>query len=143
MRIGAISIIVQSRCPSKSHGARLPPEFDQDRICVGMGMGKRFEPIALGALELPNRIVRAATDASMADAKGRPLPSLSRLYRPLARAGTGLIMNCNYVRASRQSSFFRTQRAFERRGIPRTLQISSARLIQTSISPGERLPHMK
>jgi len=60
-----------------------------------------FEPIRVGSLELPNRIVRSATAERMAEADGRPRPELRALYRDLAEGGVGLIMSGHlYVHAS-------------------------------------------
>jgi len=51
-----------------------------------------FTPGKIGSLHIPNRIVRSATAEGMADAEGRPLPQLTRLYQDLARGGVGLII---------------------------------------------------
>ena len=42
-------------------------------------MTKLFSPVQLGTLTLPNRLVRSATAERMADATGRPKPSLVSL----------------------------------------------------------------
>ena len=55
-------------------------------------MSGLFTPSTIGSLRLPNRIVRSATAEGMADADGRPLPQLNRLYQDLARGGVGLII---------------------------------------------------
>jgi 2,4-dienoyl-CoA reductase-like NADH-dependent reductase (Old Yellow Enzyme family) len=55
-------------------------------------MSLLFTPSQIGNLDLPNRLVRSATAESMADADGRPLPPLKRLYQDLARGGVGLII---------------------------------------------------
>ncbi|MGD9029035.1 MAG: NADH:flavin oxidoreductase [Anaerolineae bacterium] len=52
-----------------------------------------FEPGSIGALELPNRLIRSATAERMADADGRPRPPLKALYRELAQGGVGLIVS--------------------------------------------------
>ena len=52
-----------------------------------------FEPIRIGTLELPNRLVRSATAERMADADGRPRPELRTIYRKLAEGGVGLIIS--------------------------------------------------
>ena len=51
-----------------------------------------FTPGNIGALALPNRLVRSATAERMADDGGRPRPQLVRLYRELAQGGVGLII---------------------------------------------------
>lgn len=52
-----------------------------------------FEPICIGALQIPNRIMRSATAEKMADPQtGVPLPPLGDLYRVLAEGGVGLIV---------------------------------------------------
>ena len=55
-------------------------------------MTKLFSPVQLGTLTLPNRLVRSATAERMADADGRPKPSLVSLMRGLAEGGVGLII---------------------------------------------------
>jgi len=55
-------------------------------------MGRLFTPGNIGALSLPNRLVRSATAERMADADGRPRAQLQALYRELARGGVGLII---------------------------------------------------
>jgi 2,4-dienoyl-CoA reductase-like NADH-dependent reductase (Old Yellow Enzyme family) len=55
-------------------------------------MSLLFTPAQVGALQLPNRLVRSATAEHMADADGRPRPQLKELYRDLARGGVGLII---------------------------------------------------
>ncbi len=52
-----------------------------------------FEPYSINHLHLRSRLVRSATAEYMADEQGRPLPSLSGLYRRLARGGVGLIIS--------------------------------------------------
>jgi 2,4-dienoyl-CoA reductase-like NADH-dependent reductase (Old Yellow Enzyme family) len=51
-----------------------------------------FTPGRIGALALPNRLVRSATAERMADADGRPKPRLAQIYQELARGGVGLII---------------------------------------------------
>jgi len=51
-----------------------------------------FTPGNIGALALPNRLVRSATAERLADADGRPRPRLKSLYQELARGGVGLII---------------------------------------------------
>ncbi|MFC1659907.1 NADH:flavin oxidoreductase [Gemmatimonadota bacterium] len=51
-----------------------------------------FSPHSIGSLETPNRLVRSATAERMADADGRPLPPLTKLYEDLVRGGVGLII---------------------------------------------------
>lgn len=52
-----------------------------------------FTAGAIGALKLPNRLVRSATAEYMADAEGRPAMQLQELYRELVRGGVGLIIS--------------------------------------------------
>ncbi|MCF8033322.1 MAG: NADH:flavin oxidoreductase [Desulfarculaceae bacterium] len=51
-----------------------------------------FQPAALGGLELPNRLVRAATFEGMATDQGFPTARLRELYCRLAGSGVGLII---------------------------------------------------
>jgi 2,4-dienoyl-CoA reductase-like NADH-dependent reductase (Old Yellow Enzyme family) len=51
-----------------------------------------FSPGRIGALTLPNRLVRSATAERLADPDGRPTPALTALYRELCRGGVGLII---------------------------------------------------
>lgn len=55
-------------------------------------MSKLFEPISIGALQVPNRFVRSATAERLGDENGRPLPALTEMYVALARGGVGLII---------------------------------------------------
>jgi len=55
-------------------------------------MSMLFTPITIGALTLPNRIVRSATAERMADAEGRPQPQQAEMYRELVRGEVGLIV---------------------------------------------------
>jgi 2,4-dienoyl-CoA reductase-like NADH-dependent reductase (Old Yellow Enzyme family) len=64
-------------------------------------MSTLFDPIRIGSLELPNRIMRSATAERMADPDGRPRPELTELYRELAQGGVGLIVSGHmYVHSS-------------------------------------------
>ncbi len=56
---------------------------------------KLFEPFQLGALELPNRIVRSATYEKMADEDGFVTDQLVGMYEDLVRGGSGLIITGN------------------------------------------------
>jgi 2,4-dienoyl-CoA reductase-like NADH-dependent reductase (Old Yellow Enzyme family) len=49
-----------------------------------------FDPITLRGVEIPNRIVKSAMAEGSADADGRPLPGLARMYERWARGGVGL-----------------------------------------------------
>jgi 2,4-dienoyl-CoA reductase-like NADH-dependent reductase (Old Yellow Enzyme family) len=52
-----------------------------------------FDPITIGTLTLPNRIMRSATAERMADPDtGAPLPRLKDTYQALAQGGVGLIV---------------------------------------------------
>jgi 2,4-dienoyl-CoA reductase-like NADH-dependent reductase (Old Yellow Enzyme family) len=52
-----------------------------------------YDPITVGSLTLPNRIMRSATAERMADPdSGTPLPALQDAYLALARGGVGLIV---------------------------------------------------
>lgn len=52
-----------------------------------------FAPAQIGSLELKNRLVRSATAELLAtEPVGRATPALAKLYRQLARGGTGLII---------------------------------------------------
>lgn len=53
---------------------------------------KLFTEGRIGALTLPNRLVRSATCERMADDDGRARPQIYDLYRELARGGVGLII---------------------------------------------------
>jgi len=55
-------------------------------------MNVLFTPGNIGALALPNRLVRSATAERMADASGWPRPQLKRFYQELAGGGVGLII---------------------------------------------------
>ena len=55
-------------------------------------MSMLFTPGRIGALELPNRMVRSATAERLAGDDGRPAPRLKELYKDLARGGVGLII---------------------------------------------------
>lgn len=51
-----------------------------------------FTAAHIGALHLPNRLVRSATAERMAGPDGHPLPKLKLLYQQLAQGGVGLII---------------------------------------------------
>jgi len=52
-----------------------------------------FEPLTIGALSLPNRLMRSATAERLVDpSTGAPLPRLSEMYLALARGGVGTIV---------------------------------------------------
>jgi 2,4-dienoyl-CoA reductase-like NADH-dependent reductase (Old Yellow Enzyme family) len=53
---------------------------------------RAFEPLPLTNIELPNRLVRAATYEGMADHEGMPRPILGELYARLAEGGVGTII---------------------------------------------------
>jgi 2,4-dienoyl-CoA reductase-like NADH-dependent reductase (Old Yellow Enzyme family) len=57
-----------------------------------MSASKLFAPGRIGALSLPNRLVRSATAERMANADGTPKPRLKGVYQELARGGVGLII---------------------------------------------------
>ena len=62
--------------------------------------GTLFEPVAIGSLSLPNRLVRSATWEGMCEDDGRPTARLARLYRDLVRGGVGLVISgYTFVRA--------------------------------------------
>lgn len=59
-----------------------------------------FDHVAIGSLQLANRLVRSATWEGMCEAEGRPTPKLIGLYRSLVQGGVGLIVSgYTYVRA--------------------------------------------
>ncbi len=49
-----------------------------------------FEPISLGGVTIPNRIVKSAMAEGQSDASGQALPGLARMYGRWARGGVGL-----------------------------------------------------
>ena len=56
-------------------------------------MSLLFEPIAIGTLQLPNRIMRSATAERLVDrGTGAPQLKVGQLYRALAEGGVGLIV---------------------------------------------------
>lgn len=62
-------------------------------------MNDLFSPFRLGALDLPNRLVRSATHARMAESDGRMSAAEVELYRRLSAGGVGLIVSGHmYVR---------------------------------------------
>ncbi len=59
-----------------------------------------FDPVTVGAINLPNRLIRSATWEGLCDTDGSPTPRLQELYRNLAGGGVGLIISgYTYVRA--------------------------------------------
>ncbi|MFC2105869.1 NADH:flavin oxidoreductase [Candidatus Bipolaricaulota bacterium] len=63
-----------------------------------------FSSARIGALELPNRLVRSATAEHLANADGWPKPKLKELYQTLVRGGVGLIITGHmYVHPSGRS----------------------------------------
>jgi len=58
-----------------------------------MSISILFEPLTVGTLQLPNRIMRSATAERLVNLEtGAPRPKLGRLYRALAEGGVGLIV---------------------------------------------------
>ena len=55
--------------------------------------GTLFEPVAIGSLSLPNRLVRSATWEGMCEDDGRPTARLAGLYQDLVRGGVGLVIS--------------------------------------------------
>lgn len=55
-------------------------------------VGDLFRPWRLGALEVPNRLVRSATEEGLSTADGAPMQRLIDLTADLARGGVGLIV---------------------------------------------------
>lgn len=55
-------------------------------------MSRLFDPVQVGAVELPNRIVRSATTSYWSDERGVVRPAIVALYRDLAAGGVGLIV---------------------------------------------------
>ncbi len=65
-----------------------------------------FEPVCIGGLELPNRLVRSATWEGLADSEGRVTSPLTAIYERLAGGGVGLIISSYlYVQRIGQQSF--------------------------------------
>ena len=60
-----------------------------------------FRPWRLGPLEVPNRLMRSATEEGLSTAEGAPTPRLIDLTVELARGGTGLIV-CGSAFISRE-----------------------------------------
>ncbi len=66
-------------------------------------------PGRIGTLELPNRLVRAATSETMATPDGAITPALEAFYRRLAEGGAGLIITGHtYVEPRGQYAPFQT-----------------------------------
>ncbi|HPD17083.1 MAG TPA: NADH:flavin oxidoreductase [Planctomycetota bacterium] len=64
-----------------------------------------FTPARLGALELPNRLVRSATGEKMCRSDGSAPPSVPQFYARLARGGVGLLITGHsFVRADGKAS---------------------------------------
>lgn len=64
-----------------------------------------FKPIRLGAVEVPNRFVRSATNECLTDKGDYVTDRLADLYEALARGGVGLIITgYAYVRVDGKSS---------------------------------------
>ena len=58
-----------------------------------------FDPILINSLTIKNRFVRSATWEGLCDNDGKVTPPLVKLYRELAKGGTGLIISgYSYVR---------------------------------------------
>ncbi|HCW52164.1 MAG TPA: NADH:flavin oxidoreductase, partial [Clostridium sp.] len=51
-----------------------------------------FSPVEIGGIQMNNRIIRSATDESMADEFGRPTEKLTKLYSNLAKGEVGGII---------------------------------------------------
>ncbi len=49
-----------------------------------------FEPITIGSVSVPNRVVKSAMAEGQADELGRPKPELIKMYARWARGGVGL-----------------------------------------------------
>ncbi len=64
-----------------------------------------FEPFALGGLSIPGRVIKSATSETMATEDGVATERLVAFYRPMAQAGTPLIITGNiYVSPDGQST---------------------------------------
>jgi 2,4-dienoyl-CoA reductase-like NADH-dependent reductase (Old Yellow Enzyme family) len=60
---------------------------------------KLFDPIRIGSVEIPNRIVKSAMAEGCATEDGRPTPQLIRMYERWAKGGVGLaITGMAYIR---------------------------------------------
>ena len=64
----------------------------QSSAATSMGSGPLFDPLRLGPVELPNRIVRAATSEALGLPDGSPSDALRDLYETFARNQVGLII---------------------------------------------------
>ncbi|MEW6369248.1 MAG: NADH:flavin oxidoreductase [Acidobacteriota bacterium] len=51
-----------------------------------------FSPGKIGTLELPNRLIRAASHEGLADARGRPTEEQFRFYKGFVEGGIGLVL---------------------------------------------------
>jgi 2,4-dienoyl-CoA reductase-like NADH-dependent reductase (Old Yellow Enzyme family) len=59
-----------------------------------------FDPVTIGTLRLPNRLIRSATWEGLCAEDGSPTARLAELYRELVRGGVGLIISgYTFVRA--------------------------------------------
>ena len=54
-----------------------------------------FSPLKIGGLTVPGRVFKAATSETLASASGQVTPELLEYYRPIAQAGTPLIIAGN------------------------------------------------
>ncbi|MEM0466345.1 MAG: NADH:flavin oxidoreductase [Candidatus Thermoplasmatota archaeon] len=54
------------------------------------------QPIYIGSLCIPNRLVRSATHENMADAGGIVTPEYQKLYEKLSQGGTGLLITGHF-----------------------------------------------
>src|SRR5512136_142563 len=110
-----------------------------------------FDPITLGGLALPNRIVKSAMVEGRADGGGRATPELVALYEQWARGGVGLaITGMAYVLDMHDDSviepFGRVSDAVHRHGgrifvqlchaPPQVLRDKARRLGNLAPSPG-------
>ncbi|MEI6451523.1 MAG: NADH:flavin oxidoreductase, partial [Actinomycetes bacterium] len=59
---------------------------------AGATLDTIFRPWRLGPLEVPNRLVRSATEEGLSTEKGAPTQRLIDLTAELARGGAGLIV---------------------------------------------------
>jgi 2,4-dienoyl-CoA reductase-like NADH-dependent reductase (Old Yellow Enzyme family) len=65
----------------------------QEITIMHMNVESIFQPVTIGPLTAPNRLVRSATAESAGDRNGLPLAApMSRIYGDLARGGAGLII---------------------------------------------------
>lgn len=57
--------------------------------------GALFEPLTIGGLTIPRRVVKSATSESRPDEEGFPTRSMIDFYEPIARGGTPLLITGN------------------------------------------------